>query len=411
MNRSLARKIILVTPGQPALNPRLVKEADALTEAGYHVTVFYAYWNTWGDNFTKSLLASKKWKAICIGGHPVENPFTYFTSKIINATARFIIKICGPVNYFTEIAANRCSFFLLREIKNHNADLYIAHYLGALPAVIKAAQKNNARCGFDAEDFHRQEVNDDQASYNFKVARFLEDSYLNHVDYITASSPQIAQQYQLLYPTKKPVTVLNVFPESNRIKIQNDDAGVIKLFWFSQTIGADRGLENLAAALKQLNTADFELHLLGYIPVNEKQHFLSNVLLGIRGVYFHEPIPPDEVIDFASQFHIGIAAEQSVPFNRDICLTNKVFTYLQAGLAIVASNTTAQKHFMDENPGIGEIYEKNNVESLTVILSNYNLNRALLSNTRAAALKLGIEKYNWQNESKKLLSVIEKTIN
>ena len=32
-------RICLVTPGQPSTNPRLVKEADALCEAGYDVQV------------------------------------------------------------------------------------------------------------------------------------------------------------------------------------------------------------------------------------------------------------------------------------------------------------------------------------------------------------------------------------
>ena len=34
----MARRICLVTPGNLAANPRIVKEADALQEAGYEVT-------------------------------------------------------------------------------------------------------------------------------------------------------------------------------------------------------------------------------------------------------------------------------------------------------------------------------------------------------------------------------------
>lgn len=63
-----AKKIVLVTSGQPSLNPRLVKEADALVEAGYEVTVIYQYWNEWGTDLDKVLLPQKKWKTIRVGG-------------------------------------------------------------------------------------------------------------------------------------------------------------------------------------------------------------------------------------------------------------------------------------------------------------------------------------------------------
>ena len=37
------------------------------------------------------------------------------------------------------------------------ADLYIAHYVAALPAAGAAAQRHGALLGFDAEDFHSGE--------------------------------------------------------------------------------------------------------------------------------------------------------------------------------------------------------------------------------------------------------------
>ena len=49
-------KIVLISPGQPSLNPRLVKEADTLAANGYDVTVLYSYWNDWGAKFDKTLL-------------------------------------------------------------------------------------------------------------------------------------------------------------------------------------------------------------------------------------------------------------------------------------------------------------------------------------------------------------------
>jgi hypothetical protein len=404
-------KIVLVTPGQPALNPRLVKEADALANAGYDVSVIFAYWNFWGNEFTKKLLSEKKWKAICVGGDPVDKPFIYFVSRVIYNTARFIVKKIGPVNYFAELAASRSSFFLIRAAKKQKADLYIAHYPGALAPCIKAAAKNAAKCGFDAEDFHRQEIDDNTSSFNFKIAKHLEDKYLSKVDYITASSPQIAAAYHQLYINKTPVTILNVSHSNNQITVRAiNTTDPVKLFWFSQTIGHNRGIDTVVNALQSIKT-NFELHLLGHITNEDKKEFLQNISLADdSNIYFHEPIPPDELTAFAAQFDIGLALEPGFCKNNNLALSNKIFTYLQAGLTIVASDTIAQKHFLEHHPEVGEIYRRDNIPSLTNILTNYQLNRESLFNACKASLKLGTEKLNWENESKRFLLLIEETL-
>mgnify|MGYP000111215627 CR=1 FL=1 len=43
-------KICLVTPGHPSKNPRLVKEADALVESGYEVSVVAGDYHPWGHD-------------------------------------------------------------------------------------------------------------------------------------------------------------------------------------------------------------------------------------------------------------------------------------------------------------------------------------------------------------------------
>jgi len=407
----LKYKVLLLTSGQPSINPRLVKEADALCDAGYDVTVLYAYWNDWATKFDAPLLQNKKWKTIRVGGDPYQQKTTYFFSRLIHKISRSAIQKIGPLNMLPQIAISRGAYFLTREAKKHKADLYIGHNLGALAATIKAAEKHGAKSGFDTEDFHRQEVSDDKNSPDYKIVKHLEDKYLNKADYVTSASPQIADAYEQLYPAIKPVPILNVFPQDTSVKERAVNNGIIKLFWFSQTIGTNRGLEEVIEALNRLNSANIELHLLGNSNDSIKQLFSNKVAAGKPQIFFHDPVLADDLINFASQFDIGLASEISTPLNRDICLTNKIFTYLQAGLTIVASNTTAQKAFLNEYPEIGEVYQKNEIQSLKNILSVYLADRELLHNACAASLKLGKEKMNWESESKKLLNLVNKTLN
>lgn len=400
------KKILLISSGQPSLNPRLVKEADALTGAGYEVTILYTYWNDWGTLHDEQLLANKKWEAIRLGGDPVQKPTEWFLSRLMYKALRYILKKTGNYKYFADIGIARGSYFLMKEAKKYQADLYIAHNLGALPAAVKTAELYKARSGFDAEDFHRQEVDDDVNSYHYKIVSHVEDKYLPLVKYITASSPLIAEQYALLY--KRTVTcILNVFPKTSTASVIKNENGPLKLFWFSQTIGPNRGLEMIIDAIS-ITSAGVELHLLGNALHHYRQN-LFNLSQSIgrlsNKVYFYEPIRAEEIFQFGAQFDIGLASETGFCLNNNIALSNKIFTYIQSGLAVAASNTPAQRALLDKYPQTGKIYR--NATELSDALNLYNSNRELLYQTKKEAFKIGQTELNWEIESKKFLNVVE----
>ena len=122
----------------------------------------------------------------------------------------------------------------------------------------------------------------------------------------------------------------------------------------------------------------------------------------------HEPIGAGEIFDFASQFDIGIATETGIPLNRDICLTNKVFTYTQCGLAMIVSDTQAQALFMEQYPDTGKLYQKSNLQSLTDCISFYLQNPDILYQTRLQNYQLGQTALNWETESRTFLSLVQK---
>ena len=386
------------------MNPRLVKEADTLSANGYEVTVLYSYWNNWGTKFDNSLLPLKHWKAICVGGDPDQRPLVYFLSKLIHKVAKEINNRTNGKR-FADLAIARTAYFLVRAAKKHEADIYIGHNLGALPAVVNAAKTHRKPCGFDAEDFHRHEVSNKDDSTDVLIKTQLEEKYFPSLNYLSASSPLIAAVYAKLFSGLNPEVVLNVFPTDNRVSqpVRNHD-GPIKLFWFSQTIGHSRGLEEVIKALQVLEPGAYELHLLGHSDTSFKAP-------ESKDIYFHPPILSDELINFTSQFDIGLAAETGIPVNRAICLTNKIFTYIQAGLCVVASDTDAQAALMGKYPGIGKVYQKNDPKSLTNLLQYYHQHRDELLKARLAAFEIGRNELNWENESKKILELVKETIN
>jgi glycosyltransferase involved in cell wall biosynthesis len=403
------KKIVLLTSGQPSLNPRLVKEADALAGAGYAVTVLCAYWNDWGTAMDEKLLPQKKWRALRVGGHPVHKPITFFFSRVLHKIAVLSAQKF-KIAFFNDWAIARGSYFLIREAKRCEADLYVGHNLGALPATLKAANKYQKPCGFDAEDFHRYEISDDDTDSGVMLKVAIENKYIPRVNYLSASSPYISQAYHDLYKGKMPATILNVFPVDESVPTpQRSEGAVVKLFWFSQTISAARGVGDCINALRMINNPAIELHLLGYIDAETKRQLTDTASYGISLV-FHDPIAPNEIIKFASKFDIGLATEDRTPYNRDICLTNKIFTYMQAGLAVIASDTTAQQGLMNDYSDAGKVYEQGNVQSLANAISYYAGNQDDLYAAKKASYNIARGELNWEKESEKFLALVKKTL-
>ncbi|NTE04818.1 glycosyltransferase family 4 protein [Agrobacterium tumefaciens] len=399
----IIKKICLITPGHISSNPRLVKEAIALHHAGWSIhIIFTQYMDYLVYEDTKILKAHPEWTY----DHLLWTP-THKTLRLKSAIVQRLAKLISPILRISNLLINRNYHWQLKTAIKSRADLYIAHNLGTLPVAINASKKNKAKCGFDAEDFHRNEGSNDPNNEDVKLKKFIEDKYLKQADYLTAASPLICEAYKNFYPDLNPTLINNVFEIKNQPKININDNKNLKLFWFSQTIGKKRGLEDVIEALNLINNPLIELHLLGSLSTENTIYF--NQLAHFEIKYYH-PISSDKIIELAATFDLGLALEQNIPLNRDICLTNKIFTYLISGLAIIASDTQAQKEFMNSNTLIGELYSIGDVTALAGIITKLFNDRELLNNYRKNAYQLAQSKYNWEIEQQKFLAIIKSLI-
>ena len=412
----LNSKIILITSGQPSLNPRLVKEADALVEAGYQVEVIYQYWNSWATILDDKLLPQKKWKATRIGGDPVNEKTTYWYTRIGLKVGQKLIKLFGFGGGLAELAIGRCTYQLIEKAKNTVSDIYIAHNLSALPAAVLAAKYNHAKSGFDAEDLHRYEMSSDDLNNDVRLKKYLEERYFPSLNYLTTSSPEITKKYETLFPILKFKTLLNVFSSFDvELAFKNNKQESLKLFWFSQTVGLFRGIQDVLGALKILEQEKIEFHILGFLSQDiktELDQIIKNLqFINTPKIIFHPPIDSTELINFASKFDIGLATESGFSINNDLALSNKIFTYVQAGLAIIASDTTAQSALLQEYQNMGMVYQKNNAESLAYVIKTYVKDRVLLLAYQNQAKKYAEEELNWEVEKFKFLTIVKNTLN
>jgi glycosyltransferase involved in cell wall biosynthesis len=408
-------RICLLTPGQPSINPRLVKEADALVEAGHEVHVLCSHCIAWADVSDGELLRHKKWKCTYVGGKPGSWLFRY--TRLRHAVIRRLPGFWKAGRLMRAWALTRVTSELEARAIRLKADFYIAHYTGALTAAVAASRKNRALVGFDAEDL-------ESGYYSFeagpspidRLTEEVEREYLPKCSYITAASPGIAETYRGKYSIPLPTTVLNVFPLAQRTSQfrSTDNSGPLRLYWFSQTVGLGRGLEDVIGAMGRLAGCDIQLHLRGRCDPETRQAlvaFAAEAGIAAEKIAVYEPAAADEMVELSADYDIGLALERVDSENHDLCLSNKIFTYLLAGNAIAATITCGQESLMKEFGISGFTYEPGKVDALAAGLRNWYENRNLLDEARRASWHWGSTKFNWDREKKKFLEVVERALN
>lgn len=412
------KRICIVTPGQPSTNSRVVKEADALYEAGYDVTVvFCPGWAEWAMRHDELLLAKRKWKYKAILWSR-NNPRLFHKSRVRYFVVRKLRR-CGFPFFPPEYALGRIYPELLGAVLNEKADLYIAHYLAALPAAVKAAQIHGGIAGFDAEDFHSGEragvsmTAGDRAEV--RLAEYTEQKYLPKCRYMTTTSEPIAEAYAKKYGIRKPQVVLNTFPLSMRgspPRPAPGKKGELSLYWFSQTVGPGRGIEDALQAMKGLSK-NIRLYLQGAVRKEYKKRLCelaSGLGLHEDQIRFMDCAYSEDLVKIASAFDAGLTLEQPATVNRDLALTNKLFVYVLAGLSVIATETKGQAPIIRDLGRGGWLYKPGDIRSLAGRLEQLATDRPELDASKQASYRRATERYNWESEREKLLAAVREAL-
>jgi glycosyltransferase involved in cell wall biosynthesis len=398
-------RICIVSPSPLGSNPRVVKEAGALAARGHVVHVVSIRNSELVDGLEADILSGATWTVDRIDLRPA---LRRRMQRIVQAPARLASTVPGVS---LDTAHSPLTRLLSQRARRWPADLYIGHYVAALPAVARAARERGALYAFDAEDFHPGDLPRTSANaFDQRLIEAIEGRYLPGSAYVTAAAPGIAQAYVEAYGVKAPVVVRNVFPRSQAPDgptpggAQNHPS----IFWFSQTIGPDRGLEAAVTALS-LAASKPHLYLLGNLARGfaERLRAIAAQAGVADRVHTFAPIAPEAIERFAAQFDVGLAAETGHTPNRNIALTNKQFSYLLAGLPALMSDIPAHTAFAQAFPDATRLFKVDDPASLAAAMDHWLGSPERLAKARAAAYELAQSTLNWDLEQSVLTDCVE----
>jgi glycosyltransferase involved in cell wall biosynthesis len=118
-------------------------------------------------------------------------------------------------------------------------------------------------------------------------------------------------------------------------------------------------------------------------------------------IVYHEPAPPDSMVDLCRGYDVGLALEQKHVLNRALCLTNKAFTYMLGGLALVLTDTPGQRPLgLDVGEG-AILYMPGDVPALAAGLKRWAEDKCILARARAAGWQAAQRRWHWEHPAER----------
>ncbi len=399
----MVKRILFLTTANLTTNPRLFKELNFFQDKyDCHFLGFkLGNWSDALDQQHQQGLPSVNFHYISATREPY---LPWLKSSVVHVIARKIYPLIKRSIKISAIASDKRAFLIRHYLSKHKGkyDLVIAHNLGTLYPAWDLARRDNTPFAFDIEDYHpgekiNEDIKNEQSRRVFMLKKLLPDS-----SYVSYASPLIGQYSIDLIGRemiKKHLLINNSFLSKEFI-CQSKVNGKLKLVWFSQYIDAGRGLEMLLSVLDKYSE-QIELHLIG----NPRDHFVEKYIKNRQYINLQGTMAQQDLHDVLSQFDIGLALESiEQDQNRDICLTNKIWAYTQAGLFVIATNTSAQLQFINKNPWVGSIVEQN--KKMIDLKVNWLLDNIELIRKERTGRFNKAKDLSWEKEGEKLRKVI-----
>lgn len=282
-------------------------------------------------------------------------------------------------------------------------DAYHANDWEALPVAAEAAKVKHAKLVFDAHEYAPLELENRwywKAVFKPTTTYFIK-KYISQINASVTVAPLISDRYKKEFGFGATV-ILNA-PEAEPLSINKSNFKNIRLVHHGGCI-RDRKLEKLIETLVRCDRR-FSLHLM---LINNDPAYLNRLkrLAETQApgrIFFHEPVPPEQIVKRISEFDVGFYLLEPNSFNNIAALPNKFFDFIVAGLAVCIGPSPSMAHLVNEY-GFGCVAPSFKPHDVANTLNQLTI--ADLSNMRSAAQEAS-KKINAQNEMKKLVELYD----
>jgi hypothetical protein len=393
----------------------MLKAADAFQGAGYEVRVVSTCTGGWASKADGALGASRPWSRRIVNYDRAESPSMWLRSGSRHKAARALAAVMTSVPMpIVSAAFGRVHRELVNAILEEPADLLYGGTSGAIAAVAEAGRQARTPFAVDFEDFHCGEHDSPNGDVSNALGRVVMKSASDGAAFVTAGSAAIATACRdELGIDATPINNVFPLPSTQPFDPNIRSNGELAVYWFGQTIGADRGLEDVVHALGlTARTASFTLRgcpAAGYVEA--LRALASREAPRVRMVV-ESPIAPELVVESCRPFDLGVSAEQGHIRNRQLNLPNKATTYPLCGVPVALTNTRGQEPLARDLGAGALVFAPGDVASLAEQMLPLMTDTARLAEARAASWQAARTRWHWEHQEERvaLLAAVAKVL-
>lgn len=401
-------KISIVTTGHISSNPRVWREADALSAAGHDVVVTGVWFDPVEAELDQQMLKSRSWQftpAADLRGTSFYSKAYRLWSRLRGKCGRVLLKHrvrnANALGYAVS-SLYQCAF-------RQRAQLTITHLEPALWVGLELRRMGFA-IGVDFEDWYSE--GSTETPLNIPSLQFykdLERKILTCAVHVTTTTRSMANALQEAYAPRNITVIYNstsVIAEGP--SSPSDDT--LRLLWFSQTLGKDRGLQDIFAALPLLK-GRWSLELRAKASPCMRAWVESQVAPALQSRVRIEPtVPPEELSKVVARHDVGLALEQPCCLNKQLTASNKIFQYLQSGLLVAATDTPGQREVLSEMPIAGACYSAGDFQALARTVNGWIRELPGIRRRKDWIYREANMHFSYQHQSESLLDSVDRAL-
>jgi glycosyltransferase involved in cell wall biosynthesis len=403
-------KVCILVHNNIVHDPRVIKQADALSEAGYDVTVMGVRNPKYFGK--KEWIAGKPWKAVWFNRdkETIQGRINWFRTAVRSHLSQKMLRRFSENEAIQRSAIVTAYPELVSLAALQQADIYHANELNMLPVACEAAKRFDAKVIYDSHEFYTNE--DDNASPVWqKTLLSVEGKYIKQADAVTTVCDSIADELQKMYSITRPVVIRNLpLLEDLPINYKQGRAksGTLKVVYSVYLVapGYNRGINQIIEAAPYL---DRNIHITIRGNTSREARLQIEALIeqysAASQITLASPVDPSEVIRSASYYDVGLVLNRPYCLSFLYSLPTKLFEYLMAGLAVVGFDVPEVRRVISAAQAglLCESEPRPLAEALNFLARNPDLLATYQCNSRRAAT----EEYNWETEKQKLLSIYQ----
>ncbi len=405
-------RILIISKNEICYNPRLLKAADYLSEKGCDIEIFNPIVGIATKKIYDESIQGKNWKIL---ENDISKRSFFSKSKWLvvsvlhSALSKLQTKFKGRIAF--DAFLNKGLLFNGINSKR-KYDWIIINLVDNLPFAAKLKTTTGAKLIYDSQEYFVGQYQK-YAKSELDWVITAEKNFIHEADIVISTTAVMGDRLKKDYNLKAPVVRVRNVPSRHMLKHEtliNSELPTkdLKLIWHGMGIyfNNTRGVHILVQALSKVKS---NVHLtlqgtLNTVQQNILKEYIKQYNLQDK-ISVRPPADPYKIVESLKGFDIGLIGELPEEDNQKLTSSNKLFDYINAGLAVIASDLPGLRETVSDF-NVGQLYTSGNIDELAKAIDLLANNRELLKSYQENSKSVSARELFWENDFVNVWNII-----